>query len=89
VTPLVRSGGRWRAGGASSRVGCAWRSAVALLPCAMEFIMFQYALAVLLLALSITLIIAAVAWHLWPLMFLSGMCALCSYFSFTVDPKEF
>jgi hypothetical protein len=49
----------------------------------------QYVLALFLGALSITLVVASVAWHLWPLLFLSGLCALCSFFAFTTNPEEF
>jgi len=84
VTPLVRSGGRWLAGGgASSRVGCAWRSAVVLLLCAMESAMFNALLFALFGGITVSCLILMLLFGLWPLGYVAVFSAIvigCIYF---------
>jgi len=34
---------------------------------------------------SLLLMLSAFVWELWPLVFLSGICALMSFFAFTTE----
>jgi hypothetical protein len=48
-------------------------------------IMHRYLLPFALAVDSLLLMLSAFVWELWPLVFLSGICALMSFFAFTTE----
>jgi hypothetical protein len=48
----------------------------------------RYVLPLLLMLLAFACIFCAVAWHLWPMLFLAMFCALIAFFVMTVEDAQ-